>query len=41
MRKELRKIMAFWLDMVADGFRVDMAESLVKNDPKKKEIKPK
>jgi maltose alpha-D-glucosyltransferase/alpha-amylase len=39
MRKELRKIMAYWLDMGADGFRVDMAESLIKNDPEKKEIR--
>lgn len=36
MRAELRKIMAFWLDLGADGFRVDMAASLVKNDPDKK-----
>ena len=35
-RAELKKIMAFWLDMGADGFRVDMAGSLVKNDPKRK-----
>jgi glycosidase len=33
VRKELRKIMKFWLDMGASGFRVDMAGSLVKNDP--------
>ena len=26
-------VMAFWLGMGCDGFRVDMAESLVKNDP--------
>ncbi len=37
-RKELYKIMAFWLDLGADGFRVDMAESLIKNDPDKTEI---
>ena len=33
MRQELKNIMKFWLDMGADGFRVDMAASLVKNDP--------
>ena len=33
VRQELRKIMAFWLDMGASGFRVDMAMSLVKGDP--------
>lgn len=32
-RAELKKIMKFWLDMGCDGFRVDMAGSLVKNDP--------
>jgi maltose alpha-D-glucosyltransferase/alpha-amylase len=36
-REELRRIMAFWLDQGADGFRVDMAASLVKNDPDKAE----
>lgn len=30
--EELKNIMRFWLDMGADGFRVDMAHSLVKND---------
>lgn len=29
------KVMRFWLDKGADGFRVDMADSLVKNDPDK------
>lgn len=33
VRAELKKIMKFWLDMGADGFRVDMAASLVKDDP--------
>jgi maltose alpha-D-glucosyltransferase/alpha-amylase len=33
VRQELRNIMKFWLDMGASGFRVDMAGSLVKNDP--------
>ncbi|MFI4912759.1 MAG: alpha-amylase family glycosyl hydrolase [Sedimentisphaeraceae bacterium JB056] len=36
-REELKNIMSFWLDMGADGFRVDMASSLVKNDPGWKE----
>ncbi len=30
---ELMKIMEFWLGLGCDGFRVDMAGSLVKNDP--------
>jgi maltose alpha-D-glucosyltransferase/alpha-amylase len=32
VREELRNIMKFWLDMGADGFRVDMAASLVRGD---------
>lgn len=32
-RRELLDIMKYWLDRGADGFRVDMAYSLVKNDP--------
>ncbi len=32
-QEELKNIMAFWLDRGADGFRVDMAYSLIKNDP--------
>lgn len=32
----LKDIIRFWLDMGADGFRVDMADSLVKNDKDKK-----
>ncbi len=31
----LKDIMRFWLDMGCDGFRVDMADSLVKNDEEK------
>lgn len=31
----MMKVMRFWLDRGADGFRVDMADSLVKNDPDK------
>ena len=33
MRDELLAIMDFWCDLGADGFRVDMAHSLIKNDP--------
>jgi maltose alpha-D-glucosyltransferase/alpha-amylase len=33
VRQELRAIMKFWLDLGCDGFRVDMAASLIKNDP--------
>jgi glycosidase len=33
VRAELKKIIKFWLDMGASGFRVDMAASLVKDDP--------
>ena len=31
-RKALTDVMRFWLDRGCDGFRVDMADSLVKND---------
>ncbi len=31
MREEMKKVMRFWLDMGADGFRADMAGALVKN----------
>ena len=30
---ELKQVMKFWLDLGCDGFRVDMADSLIKNDP--------
>jgi glycosidase len=33
VRQELKDIILFWLDLGADGFRVDMAFSLVKADP--------
>ena len=33
----LKDIMRFWLDMGCDGFRVDMADSLVKNDTENKD----
>lgn len=32
-RLELMRIMDYWMQMGCDGFRVDMAGSLVKNDP--------
>ena len=32
MRRELKNIMMFWMDKGVDGFRVDMAASLIKND---------
>ena len=31
--EEMKRIMDFWLGLGCDGFRVDMAGSLVKNDP--------
>lgn len=34
--EELKNIMRFWLELGCDGFRVDMAGSLVKNDPDSK-----
>ncbi len=37
LRRELKNIMAYWFDLGVDGFRVDMAASLVKNDIDKKE----
>ena len=38
VRQELKDITAFWYGKGVDGFRVDMANSLVKNDKDKKEI---
>jgi glycosidase len=32
LKEEMRNVMRFWLDMGCDGFRCDMAGSLVKND---------
>lgn len=37
--QEMKNILAFWYGLGVDGFRVDMASSLVKNDPDKKGIK--
>jgi len=31
-KEELKNIITFWMDMGADGFRVDMAYSVIKND---------
>ncbi|WOO43606.1 alpha-amylase family glycosyl hydrolase [Rubellicoccus peritrichatus] len=36
VREEMKDIMRFWMDAGADGFRVDMASSLVKGDPEMK-----
>jgi glycosidase len=36
VRRELQSIITFWLEKGLDGFRVDLAASLVKNDPDKK-----
>jgi len=36
-REAMKDVMRFWLDAGCDGFRVDMADSLVKNDEQKKE----
>lgn len=38
VRRELKNIMSFWYDKGVDGFRVDMAASLVKGDPDKKGV---
>ena len=35
VRRELQNIITFWLEKGVDGFRVDMASSLVKGDPDK------
>jgi maltose alpha-D-glucosyltransferase/alpha-amylase len=35
VRAEIKKIISFWMDQGIDGFRVDLASSLVKNDPDK------
>ena len=37
VRREIINIMRFWLERGAAGFRVDMAGSLVKNDPGRRE----
>lgn len=35
VRQELKDIISFWMNKGIDGFRVDLAASLVKNDPDK------
>lgn len=35
VKRELQNIITFWLEKGVDGFRVDLASSLVKNDPDK------
>jgi maltose alpha-D-glucosyltransferase/alpha-amylase len=37
MRAEMKKVLRFWMDMGADGFRADMAGALVKGDDPKRE----
>jgi len=38
VRDELKKIMKFWLELGTDGFRVDLAASLIRNDPDRQAI---
>jgi maltose alpha-D-glucosyltransferase/alpha-amylase len=38
VQENLRDVMKFWLDLGVDGFRVDMASSLIRNDPDHKGI---
>lgn len=38
VKQELKDILAFWFSKGVDGFRVDMAASLIKNDPDKTAI---
>ncbi len=37
--REMRRVLRFWLERGVDGFRVDMADSLIRNDPDKREIR--
>ncbi len=39
VREEMRNVMKFWLDMGCDGFRVDMAPSLIKGTDRKPGIR--
>lgn len=32
-REEMKNVMRFWMNMGCDGFRIDMAHAMVKNDP--------
>jgi len=36
VKRELKNIITFWMEKGLDGFRVDLARSLVKNDPDQK-----
>jgi maltose alpha-D-glucosyltransferase/alpha-amylase len=36
-RQDIQDVMRFWLSMGCDGFRVDMAHSLIKGDPEQRE----
>ncbi|MFD2937536.1 alpha-amylase family glycosyl hydrolase [Spirosoma flavum] len=36
VRSELKNVITFWMEKGVDGFRVDLAASLIKNDPDKK-----
>lgn len=38
-RQELKNIISFWMDLGTDGFRVDMAASLIKADPDRTQLK--
>lgn len=39
MKEEMRNVMRFWLNMGCDGFRIDMAGALVKNDDGSENVK--
>ncbi len=36
VQREMKNVISFWMDKGIDGFRVDLASSIVKNDPGKK-----
>ena len=38
VKQEMKNIISFWYNMGVDGFRVDMAASLIKNDPDKEAV---
>ena len=39
VRREMKNIMSFWFDKGVDGFRVDLAGRMVKNDPDQRETR--